>query len=64
MEELRIITAENGFIVYEGNPAIGNVSKSWAFETAESLAEFIARWGRDNTKTQMSAAQRVDELHK
>lgn len=49
MSRLNVETAENGFIVVENNSTHSN-GKQWAFESAESLAKFIAQWGRENTK--------------
>lgn len=54
MSELQILTVENGFIVHDGSPRItGTIGRSWAFETAESLSEFISAWGNENTKTKI-----------
>ena len=47
---LRIDVAENGFIVYEQNRDGGVIGKKWAFESAETLADFVQIWGDGNTK--------------
>lgn len=51
--ELRVVVAENGFIVYEsaGECLMG---KSWAFESPSSLAEFMKEWGEEKAKTKLS----------
>jgi len=50
MDSLRIETAQNGFLVYEGDLRnTGMLGKTWAFETALSLADFILEWGRENS---------------
>ena len=57
MEDLQIHTAENGFIVTECGPEIRHsISKSWAFESAESLAVFIEDWGKGMTKPSMDVS--------
>lgn len=44
--QLRIETAENGFVVYSGmKEERYAVGRQWAFETAGSLAKFIKEWG-------------------
>jgi len=45
--DLQIFEAMNGFIVHEGNPNSTMMGKSWAFESADSLADFIEKWGKD-----------------
>jgi len=52
-KELSIKLAENGFIAYEDQP--GCNTKRWAFESAETLADFIRDWGHGNTKTETTA---------
>jgi len=49
MNELKIETAENGFVVYESSPS-QIIGKQWAFESSSSLAIFIKEWGDGNTK--------------
>lgn len=48
MNNLKIITVENGFIVceqfHQNNPAVG---KQWVFQTAQELAEYIHQWATD-----------------
>jgi len=41
--DLSIERGETGYIVYE-NAGQGMLGKKWAFETASSLADFIALW--------------------
>jgi len=41
MRELRIQPVENGFVVYELPEMAGLIGKSWAFESADTLADFI-----------------------
>jgi len=40
---LKIEIAENGFIIIEERSAV--VDKQWAFESPQSLADFIKKWG-------------------
>jgi hypothetical protein len=47
---LKIDVAENGFIIYEQNHNGGIIGKKWAFESAETLADFVQIWGDENTK--------------
>jgi len=54
MARLIINTAENGFIVTDGEDQY-TIGKSWAFETAEALSEFIKVWGQGNTKADTEA---------
>lgn len=62
MEQLHIVTIENGFIVFDGETKlVGGNSRSWAFETAESLAKFVGAWGNENTKTISEATVIRDE---
>lgn len=50
-EALRISTAENGFIVQQGEgDHRGYIGKQWAFESAETLATFVEEWGQSKTK--------------
>lgn len=48
MEGLKIEVVENGFIVTETRPDQGMEGQQWAFESAQSLAEFVDGWGRGN----------------
>lgn len=52
MADLNIQVAENGFIAYEGaeHPHMPP-GKQYAFESAQSLAEFVHDWAEGNTKT-------------
>lgn len=46
MNSITIQEVENGFIVIEGGGDHGRcIGKQWAFETADSLAVFVAGWG-------------------
>ena len=47
---LKIDIAENGFVVYEAHYDCGVMGKMWAFESAETLADFVQIWGDGNTK--------------
>jgi len=47
MSDLNIQVAENGFVINEGGAERHCVGKQWAFESADSLAEFIKQWGND-----------------
>ena len=46
MSDLNIEVAENGFFVFESADQ-GMLGKKWAFETAQTLAQFIEAWGED-----------------
>jgi len=52
MVTLKIDTAENGFVVQE-NSHPHEIGKQWAFESAETLADFIHDWGVSNTKAKV-----------
>lgn len=41
---LRVEIAENGFIVSTARHP-GEIGKTYAFETADSLSEFVENWG-------------------
>ena len=45
MNNLIIEVADNGFIVREGATERSYVGRIWAFESSDSLADFIAEWG-------------------
>ena len=46
MMELLVSAVENGFIVREGGGRMeGLIGRSWAFESANTLAEFMLAWG-------------------
>ena len=47
---LQIDTVENGFVAFHGNVNSGCLGKTWVFETAEALSEFVGKWGQENTK--------------
>jgi hypothetical protein len=49
MHELFIEVVENGFIVLE-SAGQARMGKKWAFETPETLAQFIEAWGNDKTE--------------
>lgn len=52
MDSLKVETAENGFVVYEGDSRERDmIGKTWAFESAQTLADFMQQWGKGNTKT-------------
>ena len=53
MSQLKIETAENGFVVYE-DAGMGLHGKKWAFESAQALSEFMLNWGQGMTKVQDS----------
>lgn len=46
---LNVEVVENGFIASE-SLRDDFVGKKWAFESAESLARFVANWGNENSK--------------
>jgi len=50
--DLKIIVAENGFIISE-HEAPNFVGKMWAFESPESLARYIQAWGDRNMRTRV-----------
>ena len=51
MPDLNIEVAENGFFVFE-SAGQGVLGKKWAFETPETLAQFIEAWGNDKEVVQ------------
>lgn len=57
MKELEIIVAENGFIVRDDLGKGGMMGKSWAFESAETLAKHIKKWAEGNTRTTSNEAE-------
>lgn len=49
MKMLNVETTENGFIVIEGEPQMAGVrGKTWSFETAKSLSQFVKEWAEEN----------------
>jgi len=50
-KELKIIVAENGFVVEAFNSP-GMQGKMWAFETPDSLAKHIKKWGEGQVKAE------------
>lgn len=55
MNDLIIEVAENGFIAYEDRSNIpGTKSKTWAFESPASLANFVQRWAYEKDKLKTS----------
>jgi|14BtaG_2_1085337.scaffolds.fasta_scaffold22662_3 hypothetical protein len=51
--DLSIERGETGYIVYE-HTGRGILGKKWAFESTDSLAEFVAGWA-DNDKDVVGA---------
>ncbi len=45
MNRLCVTKAKTGFIVSE-DMGVGASSNQWAFETAETLTDFISGWGK------------------
>ena len=45
MQELRVIVAENGFVIDESQGSY-LMGKMWAFETPDSLAKYMKEWGK------------------
>ena len=45
MNNLIIEVADNGFIVREGAIGRAYAGRTWAFESSDSLAKFMAEWG-------------------
>lgn len=59
MEDLQISAVQNGFVVREGNMQ-GYMGKTWAFESAGTLAGFMLEWGEAREK-ENEAREKADK---
>lgn len=59
MQQLRVEAVENGFVVFDGNARDhGFISKTWVFETATSLSEFMRGWGAEQERTKLKDTEK------
>ena len=49
MNELKVTSVENGFVVNEySNHQMNEMGTQWVFETPDALSRFMLGWGVDN----------------